>query len=183
VVLAWLRAERHSRLAAALLRFPAPVWQPGLTNLLDQADLNDPEQNRARLRLLYVIRNIYVLEIPPDTEWYEVASLTDADLAELHAVNHQTWTDANDRNELQSVAMRKRLAMSSDPSTWDPPILWGHDRSGPFTILEGNNRLTAYAGSGRTGLSIPVLVGLSAMKCVWHILDGATPLVGDLIGG
>lgn len=41
--------------------------------------------------------------------------------------------------------------------------LWGHDRSGPYTILEGNNRLTAYESTGRTGkLSLPVLVGLSA---------------------
>jgi hypothetical protein len=34
-----------------------------------------------------MIRNVFVVEIPPDTEWYEVHSLTDKELAELRVVN------------------------------------------------------------------------------------------------
>jgi hypothetical protein len=30
------------------------LWSPGLSKLLDQPSLNDPEENRARLRLFYL---------------------------------------------------------------------------------------------------------------------------------
>lgn len=180
VILAWLRAERGTNVARLLSQLPTAVWAPGLSNLLDQVNLNDPEEDRARLRLLYMIRNIFVVEIPPDTAWYEVHSLTDNELAELHVVNHSDWTDPADRNELAKVAARKNKQLTELPPSWEPPILWGHTRQGPFTIIEGNNRLAAYAASGRRDLNIPVFVGLSPMACFWHILDNCGPLMRDL---
>ncbi|WP_316176124.1 hypothetical protein [Bradyrhizobium sp. SZCCHNRI1073] len=181
VILAWLRAERNTNVAAALSRFPWLLWAPGISKLLDSPDLNDSEENRARLRIMYLIRNVFVLEIPPDTEWYNVRSLTDSELSELHTVNYQTWNDPADQNELRNVAARKPLVLNELPSKWETPILWGHDRNGPFTILEGNNRLTAYAGSAQSGLDIPVLIGLSPMRCHWHLLDRSPLLIYDLI--
>jgi hypothetical protein len=60
--------------------------------------------------------------------------------------------------------------MHSPPSNWGTPILWGHDRKGPFTIIEGNHRLVAYASqANKSGLSVPVFVGLSKTPCFWHI--------------
>jgi hypothetical protein len=172
VVLAWLRAERETNVAQALSTLPAAIWFPGLSNLLDRPNLSDPDENRARLRILHLIRNIFIAEIPPDTTWYEVHNLTDKDLNELYVVNFPgEWNDRNDSNELVKVARRKQIVLRALPSVWQPPILWGHDRNGPFTIIEGNKRLTAYAGSGQSGLNIPILVGLSPMSCVWHILD------------
>jgi hypothetical protein len=93
VVLEWLRAERHTNVAALLGQLPNEVWQHGIANLLDRANLNDADENRARLRLLYMFRNIFVLEIPPDTEWYVVRNLTDNELGELRAVNYANWID------------------------------------------------------------------------------------------
>jgi hypothetical protein len=61
------------------------------------------------------------------------------------------------------------------------PILWGHSKAGPFTIIEGNKRLIAYAATGETTINIPVLIGLSPMRCLWHILDQAPPIMQDLI--
>jgi hypothetical protein len=180
VMLAWLRAERH-KLAGPLSAFPPLVWSSGVAMLLDKADLNNAEENRARLRLFYMIRSLYFVELPPDTEWYEVHNLTDSELSELLAVNHQDWIDAADRNELAKVAARKNLPLRTQPATWEPPILWGHDRAGPFTILEGNNRLAAYVLSGQSGLKIPVFVGLSPLACVFHILDKCNFLMQDLI--
>jgi hypothetical protein len=180
-VLAWLRAERDTNVSRVLAQFPVQVWGPGLTELLDHANLGEAEENRARLRLIYMIRNVFVLEIPPDTEWYEVRTLTDADLDELHVVNYAHWNDPADKNELLKVAARKPQPLRAPPSSWDTPILCGHDRNGPFTVVEGNNRLTAYAGSGQSGLDIPVLVGLSPMRCHWHLLDNAPLLIYDLI--
>ena len=181
VVLAWLRAERETHVAKALVAFPEPVWSLGLSNLLDRPNLNDPDENRARLRLLYMIRNLFLVEIPPDTEWHEVHTLTHTELPELRTVNYQHWNDPNDKNELPKVAARKKLPLRVAPSSWERPILWGHDRNGPFTIIEGNNRLTAYAASGQSGLNIPAFIGLSTMRCVWHLSDNSGFLIQDLI--
>jgi len=180
-VLAWLRAERDTNVPKYLWQFPQLLWGPGLSALLDHANLNDVEENRARLRILYVIRNVFVLEIPPDTEWFEVQSLTDGELTELHVVNYAEWNDPGDKNELAKVAARKPSPLRAPPSSWETPILWGHDRNGPFTIIEGNNRLTAYSGSGQSGLDISVLIGLSPMRCHWHIFDRTPLLIYDLI--
>jgi hypothetical protein len=53
--------------------------------------------------------------------------------------------------------------------------------NGPFSILEGNNRLTAYACSTHSGLNTPVFVGLSPMRCLWHLVDRTGPLMQDLL--
>src|SRR5208282_3491057 len=180
VVLAWLRAERDTKVARILAALPVAIWSLGLSNLLDRPNLDDPQENRARLRLLYMIRNVFVVEIPPDTEWYEVHRLTDKELTELRVVNFGDWTDPAEKNELTKVAARKKPELLAPPSSWEPPILWGHDRKGPFTIIEGNNRLTAYTATGRSDLDIPVLVGLSPMPCVWHVLDNCGFLMQDL---
>jgi hypothetical protein len=182
VALTYLRAERAKvEAVCGNSKLPRGLWSEALSRILDKPNIDDPEENRTRLRLLYLIRNLFVLEIPPDTEWWEVCNLTDKDLEELHVVNHEGWNDPADRNELRKVAERKRIELSAEPSTWEPAILWGHNRRGPFTIIEGNNRLTAYVGSGRTGINTPVLVGLSPMRCIWHIFDRAEFLIQDLL--
>jgi hypothetical protein len=167
VVLAWLRAERHK-------------WASKRPALLDDPDLDSPTENRHRLRLLYAIRGFFVMEIPPDTVWYEVRNLQHAHLGELHAIDIAGWTDRADRNEIVKVAMRKPSPLRKPPPEWELPILWGHSRAGPFTILEGNTRLSAYAGSGLSDLDIPILVGLSPMMCLWHIHDACGPLMQDM---
>jgi hypothetical protein len=163
VVLAWLRAERRNQ---QLSQWP----QAALSAVLDAPDLSDLEQNRMRQYLL-LYRTVFISEIPPDTTWFEVRNLTHGDIAELRAVNFESWSDHADANELIKVAARKPIELANEPSSWDSPILWGHSKAGPFTIFEGNHRLTAYAGSGRTDLDIPVLIGLSTSKCHWHLPD------------
>ena len=178
VVLAWLKAERDSYVAQVQPRTRLSV--PEIAALLDNADLENPVQNRERLRLLYWTRNLFVLEIPPDTEWFEVRNLSHEHMGELLAVYHVAWTDASDNNELQNVAKRKEITLIKPCSEWEPPILWGHGRKGPFTILEGNNRLVSYVRSGQTNLDIPVFVGLSPLKCLYHLPDHAGPLIRDI---
>jgi hypothetical protein len=164
VALAWLRAERH--------RFPDdPLSTAHLDTFLNSPDLEDAGQNRERRRLLDLIREPLLRGIPADTKWHRVDSLTDAEFGELRAINSAPWTDLErDRNELPLVARRRNLTLSSDSASWDSPILWGHQKQGPFTIIEGNNRLTAYAGSGKV-LNIEVLVGLSPSASCWHLPD------------
>jgi len=182
VVLAWVRAEREKLQSEFLYHVPGFISQRYFSILLDNADVSNHIENRDRLRLLYCRRNTFFTEIPPDTIWHKVSSLTNDDLSELYIINHGEWVSpGEDNNELLRVAQRNKKPLVEPPSKWDPPVLWGHDKSGPFTILEGNNRLTAYAGSDRSELDIDVFVGLSPMKCLWHRPDNCGMIMQDLI--
>jgi len=167
--LAFLVAERE-RYAPALARFG-----PGL---VDAPDLADPEQNRLRMRMLYYMRRHLVGEIPPDTEWHEVRWLTDEHVDELRVIGRCEWDNPLDRNQLRRVAAR---APRAAPPTLPlgPIVLWGHGRGGPFTILEGNHRLTALVAAGAQ-FQASACVGLSPSGCYWHLEDPAAILINDL---
>jgi len=152
--------------------------------LVDTPDLERVEENLLRMRFLYIAggRRLLLGEVPPDTRWYRVEMLRHAHLRELRVIGRCGWDDPrHDRNELEKVADRRVIELRAPPPEWDPPILWGHDRAGPFTILEGNNRLTAYVGSNEAGLEILTIIGLSAHPCIWHLEDrNAMKLLHDL---
>jgi hypothetical protein len=100
--------------------------------------------------MLCMIRAPFIGELRADTRWYEVDNLTDEDLPELHVVARCGWDDPSgqDKNELFKVAARRKSELLRElPQSWKPIILWGHGKRGPFTIVEGNNRLVAHAGS------------------------------------
>ena len=123
-----------------------------------------------------------MIEIPPDTTWWEVCSLTENEIGELYvsAKHNKQWDDAG--NKLEQVAAVVREPLKSSPNTWNGRIiLWGHDRNGPFSIIEGNHRMLAYAHAApRSPLSIDVYVGLSDSYCYWHFADPPFVLGNDL---
>jgi len=169
MVLEFLRSERH--------RFPSEV-----VSRIDTPNLNDGNENFDRLRMLYVIRAPFIAEIPPDTQWFEVTDLTDQDLPQLLVVARCGWDDdANDANELLKVGRRRPQELAKPFTSWAKLILWGHTKTGPFTIFEGNNRLTAYVSSAlNSGLRVPVIIGLSPTPCFWHKPDPARFICQDL---
>lgn len=172
VILGWLRAERDNSDAKSL--WPTilnGISARSISELLDTPDTTSIQQNEDRLCLLWAIRNLFFAQIPPNTRWFEVQSLTDRELSELRVVNHPNWTASTDQNELSKVAIRMKLQLSREPDTWEPPILLGHEKHGPFTIIEGNHRLTAYAGSGLSGLDIKVFVGLTSLFSPLNLFD------------
>jgi hypothetical protein len=172
VVAEFLRGERH--------RFEQILPSTEMA-LIDAPNIRDPHTNHKRLRYLLSSRRHLIGEIPPDTRWYAVQNLTDSELSELHVIARCGWDHPDDRNELLQVALRRPCALTNQPGSWARPILWGHEKAGPFTILEGNNRLTAYASQGRPpGLMIPALVGLSPTPCCFHIFDPANVVANDL---
>jgi hypothetical protein len=81
VVLEFLRGERTN--------FNLPHGMP----LLDAPTLTSPLENHQRLRILYSQRAIFMVEIPTDTNWWEVHGLTDNDLDELcvSARHNERW--------------------------------------------------------------------------------------------
>src|SRR4051812_24680402 len=89
VVLAWIRAEQSDPITIRQWKLfrPESGW-PRISTLLDDPNLDDAIENRARLRLLYLIRSRIVVELSPDMEWYRVDALTVAELGELHVINH-----------------------------------------------------------------------------------------------
>lgn len=175
VIAELLRGETH-KLRVAL----SPAAVAHLTPLIDSPNIADPQENHARLRLLHLIRRQLIGEIPPDTRWYEVRNLTDAELPELHVIARCGWDDPRDQNELLRVAARSPRSLTSQPKNWPRPILWGHTNAGPFTIMEGNNRLTAYVSNNQSGIAIPVLVGVSAAQCFFHMFDQCGFIANDL---
>lgn len=179
MVLEWLRSERHNE----LVNHSWPDTPAVIDRLIDRPDLSHAGENRARLRLWYLLRLPLIVEFPPDIAWYVVESLTDRELDELHVVQAPGWIGARGESALRAVSAWKRIPLAKSPSIWPPPILFGHGKAGPFSILEGNHRLTAYAASGMTGIDIPVIIGLSPLGCYWHApsAEPQTMLVRDRI--
>ena len=160
-VLAFLRAERH--------RWPQIM---GINpDLVLKPNLNDNTENRLRQTILLRVRGGLLQSLPQDTRWFEVQFLRHAHLDELRVIGNCGWDRVDDNNELSKVGARKPQEMTSAAASWEPPILWGHSQAGPFTILEGNKRLTSYVSSSGSGLQIACYVGLSPSPCVWHLSD------------
>jgi hypothetical protein len=165
VVLQFLRCEEKTT------KLPTPPeWQA----VIDNPNLNDPLENQKRLRLLYIPRAKFMIEVPTDTTWWEVHSLTENEIGELYvsAKHNREWDQPG--NQLQRVAASVPIIpLTAPPSAWPGRIiLWAHDRKGPFTILEGNHRMLAYtqATSGAP-FQLDVYVGLSPSYCFWHHAD------------
>jgi hypothetical protein len=152
-----------------------PLARPEERHLIDAPNLNNADENRRRREILYSLRKPLFDKVPSNTEWYEVEYLERAHLDQLLVIGRCDWDDATDKNELLKVAGRKKYALEKPPAEWAEPVLWGHSKAGPFTILEGNHRLVAYAGApSPPELKIAVYIGLSRDRCFWHLRDKLT---------
>jgi hypothetical protein len=140
--------------------------------LASNPDLQEPTQNSLRAVLLWSFRGPLLNEIPSDTQWFAVEFLRNQHLKQLRAIDYGEWSSSKDMNELEKVALRNPERLQSASITEWEPVLWGHDTSGPFTILEGNHRLTALAALPvRPTCKMLAYVGLSQSKCIWHRAD------------
>ena len=163
----------HAFLKSEVLHFPPDRIKP-YREIIKNPDFDDGCQNTQRIHLLESRRRPLLEKIPNSTDWYLVKFLNEENVDKLHVIAHCGWDSicGSDKNELEKVAQREKPMLKVDPNDWDPPILWGHSISGPFTILEGNHRLVAWvAETPRRELKIPVFVGISPEKCFLHIFD------------
>jgi hypothetical protein len=165
VTLSFLRSE--------WIKWPtvATYWD---RRLIEEPVSMDSGAINLRALMLWAIRSALIGQVPQDTKWFKVEHLRKAHLDELLAINHIGFTSATDRNELRKVALRmpNEIWRGAPPSGEWSPILWGHDRGSPFTILEANHRMTALAQPDLGfDFEIPAYVGLSQERCIWHLPD------------
>jgi len=142
--------------------------------LIDTPDVANQSQNALRRLILGSWRDPLLQRIPGDTQWHRVRFLQDGHLGQLLVIGSSDWVDNRDRNELRRVALRRPQTLRLAPGNWSQPVLWSHDRTGPFSILEGNNRLTSYVQTPQLGpMRVECFVGLSPTVCIWHLPDHA----------
>ena len=182
VVVVFLRGEAHrfeklTEDACRLIR----AYEP--QNLKD---------NLGRCILLSAKRGGLFDGIPPDTRWHRVKYLRNEHLDELLVMREPNWNSETGQNELRTVASRKKVPRrsapsdrgdshqileyySDEPAKWQSPILWGHGKDGPFTILEGTHRLVWYYGEAPAHPSFKNIpyIGLSESPSYWHMPDAA----------
>jgi len=149
--------------------------------------LECPNPSEAELRRALNHRCPLLERIPDETTWYEIRHLQEHHLAELLVIGSPDWLSDEDRNDLLKVVLREHFGAKTeeklqelrevlqdfDRAKFCIPILWGHGREGPFTIIDGNHRLVALIRFGllpKSFMSV-VYVGLSASHCCWHLPD------------
>jgi hypothetical protein len=143
--------------------------------LIAQCDIANRIDNNLRAQMLWSIRGALLQQIPGDTQWFRVQYLRRIHFSELRVINYPTWNSATDMNELEKAARRMPQEIWRGTKDEWSPILWAHDPEGPFTIIEGNHRLTALAQPGNdVGLELVAYVGLSSNRCNWHLPDAVS---------
>jgi len=172
--------------------FATPVfenYQSTLGPIVAAPDLGNPEENAAR-RALFFLRHLALWkEIPPGTEWYEVA-LNQEELNYIRVFPRAQWrklargnfsvttvTERLDdyRNALDSAFVSKIDAIGKDFLREDVEfgtvILIGTSETEPMTILDGNHRLVAALLTSPDRLDkLRFLCGLSPRmrECCWY---------------
>ena len=161
-----LRPVPEEEIIAEFLRgeFYHPEFDPyrrDFTRLVEQADLDDPQENFIRRALLFRRRGRLWRELPPGMEWWEV-ELRASDLSRLRSFPRNDWRHfagggfylaemiGRIRAELtrgQSSRFLKKLGeIATDLQQSQVPdavLLIGIDGYHPLTIVEGNHRMAA----------------------------------------
>ena len=158
--------------------------------LVLEANVTNETENALRRALLYRRRGHMLRELPPDTQWWEV-EIEATGLNLIRVFPRAQWRRVADgsfllrdiaerirtvrfsgrtRDFISKVqALSYRVRVEKDMSS---VMLIGIDEACPFTILEGNHRLTAalLAGQGIIQQRFRVLCGFSpnmAQSC-WY---------------
>jgi hypothetical protein len=179
-----LPADRSgAKIRALLARDGAPE------HVITAPDLGDEAENQARLRLLtwhrgYANRTDYFEGFPDDVRWQWMA-ITPAELARVRYIDYSYWNELSGGSRLAVDAaprVRAGLAPFGVPSDWalglaqaiaagarfPPLILVTTGPRGPFVVLEGHGRLTAFMlARDHLPPEVEVLVGSSAAMSRW----------------
>ena len=175
---AWASSS-YDAMVLAFLKGEWSRWRladRGDVKLITEPDLTDTIQNQTRRRLLDSVRRVLLSQIPRDTRWFEVRHLGARHFWQLRNIHRSDWSGHSDTHELLEMARLQPERLRQEANSWGSwrPILWGHNRTGPFTIIEGNHRLTALAGARaalQENIRMVTYVGISTRPCEWHRPD------------
>lgn len=159
-------------------------------HLVMDADVNNEEQNALRRALLYRVRGHMWRELPADTEWYQI-EIEEKDLHLVRVFPRAQWrkiasgdfqlADVVERirarqhagkvtefvSKVQSLSYRLRLEPDNSSV-----MLIGAGEGKPYTIIEGNHRITAALLASPEVLQkhFRVFCGLSPHmnQCCWY---------------
>jgi hypothetical protein len=161
-----LRSVSEEEIIAEFLRgeFYHPDFDPyrkQFKQIVEHADLDDPQENFVRRALLFRRRGRLWRELPPGIEWWEI-EMTAADLARLRSFPRNDWrrfagggfylTEMIGRIEAELVRgengrfLKKLAAIGTDLRETHIPdsvLLIGIEGHHPLTIIEGNHRMAA----------------------------------------
>ncbi len=168
-----------------------------LERIVGEPDFSSRRENELRRALLYRRRGPLWRELPHDTEWWEV-ELQPHDLDRIRIFPRNHWRKLAEKSYyLPDVVESVRKRLRSGPQ--DLPIaklqslseqiaagggapssvlIIGLDQSGPFTIIEGNHRMTAagLALGGEIYQGYRYYCGFSRnmTSCCWYQTDFST---------
>ena len=161
-----LRPVPEDEIVAEFLRgeFYHPEFDPyrrDFKRLVEQADLDDPQENFIRRALLFRRRGRLWRELPSGIEWWEV-ELRASDLSRLRSFPRNDWRrfaaggfylaemigriQAELRRGQSSRFLKKLGEIATDLQQSQVPdavLLIGIDGYHPLTIVEGNHRMAA----------------------------------------
>jgi len=188
MVLAFLKAEVDSA------EYPGSIERPlsmqGYTRaIIDNADLKNPRENRARVMCLsyhrgYKQNRLLFKGFPDDVTWQR-ASLRPGELGKAKYLNLSTWIKGSGGPRLvsdgaanlnkgllpDSLRTKIRTIEASLRAGQRLPelILAGRGDASALVLVEGHSRATAYAlASADLPDAIEVIVGLSPDMGNWH---------------
>ena len=171
-------------------------YRDRFADLVNHPDLTNERENSLRRALLYRRRARLWGELPPDTEWWEI-EVSPADIFRMRVFPRNQWLryGAPDFLLPETVErIRARIASNSRDSfiqklrslsvemmqnrEFSSVILITINESTPFTIIEGNHRMTAAALGTAADLHrrFRFLCGFSPRmaECCWYQTDIAT---------
>jgi hypothetical protein len=133
-----------------------------------------------------VDRSWLFLRFLPPCDWFRVRVDFPEDLPALRVIAEESWFAEPRTADRRLSTVEKQLATGSPHDQrigqWEHTrdvahlerriTLFGRDRAGPFSILDGNHRLLALARrlrlAGSDPCSFDVHIGLSYGPCRWH---------------
>lgn len=187
MVLAFLKAEVDS------IEYPGSIdlalSTQGYTRaIIDNADLTDPGENRARIVCLSRHRgykqNCWLFKGFPDEVNWQRVSLMPEELGRAKYLNQPVWVEGSGGTRLvsggamnidscllpDSLRMKIRMVEASLRKGFRPPelILAGRGDGSSLVLVEGHSRATAYAlASADLPDEVGVIIGLSPNMGNW----------------
>lgn len=164
-------------------------YHEAMRDIVLTPNFDDERENAKRRALLFLRHMALWKELPPDTEWYAVEA-NEADLRNIRVFPRAQWRKLGggnfsisriaegmrvrqhsmDPGFLAKIAAIRDLLVQEDPA-FAAVILIGVSESEPFTILDGNHRLTAAMLASPSMLkSLRFMCGLSPhmTECCWY---------------